>query len=539
MKNKVLVYKPKKTLILPHNEAVLSSIPRSKEFSYKGKILTQVYHGEKEVSKLAEMGIKAPAPIQSYYKWPLVDGKYVPYSHQKETADFFTLNSRGVCLNGMGTGKTCSTLYAADYFLNQKEIKKILILAPLSCLQKVWMDALFNSFHWRNGVVVHGSKVKRLKSLNEDVEFYIANHEFLRTIIDKKEIGSTYKYFLNSEYDILKDFDVIVVDEYSFFRNASTYNYHALEVLLEQVNPKYFWPLTGTPCPNAPTDAWALARLLNKKNVDKYFGSFKRRVMMEIGGGPYPKWIPRQGSHEIVNEVLQPAIRFKKDDCLDLPPITFQDRECSLTASQKKHYKSMKQEMTLLQDGQEISAVNAADRMIKLRQILCGSIKANEDEYMPLDCKPRINLVLELIEEAGHKAILIAPFKGILRMLKKEIGKHYTCEIVNGDVKKSKRDQIFTNFQTTKDPHILLCHPRVMAHGLTLTKANYVIFYAPIDSSDYYEQVTERINRPGQVNNMSIVHISAHPIEELIYRGLKERKNFQSMALELYNEEFN
>jgi len=535
--SKLVVYKPKKSLIIPHNQEVLDNIPRSKAFQFAGKNLTQVYHGEDEVAVLRELNIDAPAPIMTYYNWPLVKGRFPAYEHQKLTADFFTVTARGVCLNSMGMMKTESALYAADYLIKKGDIKKVLILCPLSCTQKVWGDAIFQSFPWLSPVIVYGSRLKRIKALEEDVQFYIANHEFVRMAVDKVERGSSFSFPMNEDFPMLKDIDAIIVDEYSVFRNGSTYNYKALETLLKEIDPKYFWALTGTPCPTAPTDAWALARLLNPKNVDKYFGSFKRRVMLQMGGGPFPKWIPRPGSHEVVSEVLQPAIRFKKEDCLDLPPLTFQNRECALSSEQKKHFKSMKNDMVMKHDEDEISAVNAADRIIKIRQILCGSIKANEDEYTAMDCKARINLVLELIEEAGHKVILIAPYKGILRMLKKEIGKHYSCDIVNGDVSKKKRDEIFTNFQEAKNPHVLLCHPKVMAHGLTLTAANYVIMYAPIDSNDLYEQLIERINRPGQVNAMSIVHIGAHPIEWLIYEGLKTRKSFQSMALSLYHEQ--
>lgn len=535
--SKILIHKPTKNIIIPYNQDVLNAIPKSKSLTYRGKLLTQIFHGEEEVAKLRELGIDAPAPIMYYYDWPLIKNRHLPFNHQKLTAEAFTLHPRIVCLNSMGMGKTESTLYSADYLLKTKKIKKILVLSPLSCIRKVWGDAIFNSFYWNSYTIVHGTKAKRIESLNNDVQFYIANHEFLRMAIKKREAANgTFIYEFNPEFSMLKDIDVIVVDEYSMYRNSSTYLFKALEALLKVVEPKYFWPLTGTPCPNAPTDAWALTKLLNPTNIEKYFGAFRKRVMLQVGNGPFAKWVPQQGSHEVVNQVLQPAIRFKKEDCLDLPPLTFQNRECELTAEQLKHFKSMKKEMVMEQDSKEITAVNAADRLIKLRQILCGAIK-NGDEYIPLDCKPRINLLLELIEEAGHKVIVVVPYKGILKILQKEVAKHYSCEIINGDTPIKERDRIFTAFQENRDPHVCLLHPRVASHGLTLTKANYLIFYGPIDSSDMFAQVIERINRPGQVNNMSIVSIGGHAIEWAIYEGLQERKSFQNLALELYHKE--
>jgi len=534
--SKVVVHKQKQSLIIPYNEEVLENIPRSREFVFKGKQLLQVYHGEFEVRILKELGIDAPAPIMIYYDWPLVKNRYEPFNHQKLTAEQFTINKSIVCLNDMGMGKTESTLYASDYFLKTDRIKKILILAPLSCINKVWGDAIFNSFHWNSFVTVNRRK-PALKALEHDVQFYIANHEFLRTCIKKVEIKEgTFKYVFDEEFSRLKDMDVLVIDEYSVFRNSNTYLFKGLECLLKTIDFKYFWPLTGTPCPTAPTDVWALTKLLNPSNIEKYFGQFRRRVMVQLGSGPYPKWVPKKDAYEVVYEVLQPAVRYKKSECLDLPPMTFQNRECELSSEQLQHFKSMRKEMIMLKDSKEITAQNAADRLIKLRQILCGAIK-NGEEYVPLDYKPRFKLLLELIEEAGHKVIVIVPYKGITRFLKKDLSKHYSCEIVNGDVSKANRDAIFTAFQEQVHPHVLLCHPRVMSYGLTLTKANCIIIFGPFDSPDFYSQVIERINRPGQVNNMSIVHMAAHPIEWQIYEGIKEKKSFQNLALDLYHKE--
>jgi len=416
----------------------------------------------------------------------------------------------------MGVGKTEASLFSADYLLQQKLIRKVLILAPLSCLERVWGDALFSSFPEYNFTVLHGTAKKRKELLELDVEFFVINHDGIKVIAEdlKKR----------------KDIDLIIVDEIGTFRNATSGLYDTLKSIIQP--HQRVWGLTGTPTPNAPTDAWALAKLINPEGVPKYFGAFKRATMLQVS--PF-KWIPQQDAHEKVFQALQPAVRFNKKDCISLPPVTFSDRSCELTPDQKKHFKSMRQELIMEEKGVEISAANAADKLGKLRQILCGAIKADENEYVPLDCSPRINLTIELIEQCVSKAIVIVPYKGILKMLKKELGKHFTCEIINGDVPASQRNQIFTNFQTAKDPKVLLCHPKVMSHGLTLTAADYLIIYAPIDSNDLYEQVCERIPRPGQVNNMNIIHIGGHAIEWAIYEGLKARKNFQGMALDLYN----
>jgi uncharacterized DUF497 family protein len=67
--------------------------------------------------------------------------------------------------------------------------------------------------------------------------------------------------------------------------------------------------------------------------------------------------------------------------------------------------------------------------------------------------------------------------------------------------------------------------PEGHGHGLNLTEADTLIFYAPIYSNDEFQQVTERFNRAGQVNKMTIVRMAAHPLEWEIYRLLANRQS--------------
>lgn len=183
----------------------------------------------------------------------------------------------------------------------------------------------------------------------------------------------------------------------------------------------------------------------------------------------------------------------------------------------------------------DISAVNAADKLGKLRQILCGAIKDPQtDTYFTIPHQPRLDVLMQSIESADAKAIVIVPFKGIIQQLEKEVSKTYSVGVLNGDVSITKRNQIITDFKTTDHPHVLLCHPKVMAHGLNLTEADTLIFYAPIYSNDEYQQVIERFNRAGQTRKMTVVRIGAHPLEWQIYRMLDQRMQTQDDLLSLY-----
>jgi SNF2 family DNA or RNA helicase len=476
-----------------------------------------VQHTLDNVRVLRNLGLDVPAPITSGYAWP---GKYRPFDHQRTMAEVLTLHPRVFNLSEMGTGKTASCLWAADWLMKKGFVQRALILSPLSTLERVWKSDIFDILMHRRCVVVHGSLERRMKALNTDVDFYILNHDGVS--ID--EVANHVRR--------RPDIDLIIVDEASMFRNHSTSKYKALG---KMVRPEVrLWLLTGTPCPNAPTDAWALARLVNPSKVPQFFGSFRRQVMFQESQF---KWAAKPEAYNIAYEAMQPAVRFKKKDCLDLPPVTTMDRECSMTKEQRDAFQTMRSEMIAEAKDRAITAVNAADKITKLRQILCGALRdPKTGDYVTLSHKPRTDLLLECIEQASAKVIVVVPFKGIIQSLSDEVSKHYSCAVLNGDVSPGVRNEIIRAFKMGKDPHVLLCHPKVMAHGLNLTEADTLVFYAPIYSNDEFQQVTERFNRAGQTRKMTIVRMASHPIEWKIYGIVDGKKTTQDNILNLYKE---
>ena len=502
--------------------AIRALVPKSRTLDHPDFNMA-VQHSLDTTKILRNLGIDAPTPMRTVYNWP---GKYVPFEHQRDMAEFLALNDRCFNLSEMGTAKTNAALWAADYLMLTKAIRRVLVLSPLSTLERVWQQDIFDTLMHRRAIVVHGTMEQRRKALSIDQDFYILNHDGIAI----KEVG-----------DLLVkrgDIDLVIVDEGSMFRNADTRKFKALRDLMKRLGCSLWW-LTGTPTPNAPTDAWAQARLVSPANVPQFFGSFKRQTMMQVSQF---KWAPRPGSKEDAFKALQPAIRFMKKDCLDLPPVITIPKQSQLTKEQRDAFEEMKDTMVAeiaLRDasGMDIAAVNAADKLGKLRQILCGAIKdPTSDSYINLPHAPRLDVLMESIEGADAKVIVVVPFKGIIQTLAKEVGQHYSVGVLNGDVSITKRNAIITEFKNSTDPHVLLCHPKVMAHGLNLTEADTLIFYAPIYSNDEYQQVIERFNRAGQTRKMTIVRIAAHPLEWQIYRMLDQRMQTQEDLLSLYRQ---
>ena len=230
---------------------VTTVIPSAKEFMYKGSNLVAVPHTLASTRALHALGIKAPSPIKHYYSWP---GQYKPFYAQLETAAFLTLNDRAFVLNDMGCGKTLSALWAFDYLRSLGLAKKMLIVSPLSTLERTWADEVFRHFSHLNVAVLHGTKSRRLKMLDEDVDIYLINHDGLETV-EKELIAKT-------------EIDTLLVDEVASFRNAATKRWKCLNRIAK--GRERLWGMTGTPTPNLPTDAWAQCKLISPERVPQY-----------------------------------------------------------------------------------------------------------------------------------------------------------------------------------------------------------------------------------------------------------------------------
>lgn len=514
----MLVVEQAKALALKLNNPnrVLDSIPTAKPYEVRGVPIVVTPHRLDEVRVLRNLGIKAPSPILHYYNWC---GKYKPYEHQRQTAAFLTLNHSGLVLNEIGTGKTQSALWAADYLIQTKQIKKVLIISPLSTLERVWADAIFTGFVHRKFVVLHGTSEKRRKLLNTEADFYIINHDGFPIICEEAQ----------------GKFDLVIVDEAAVLRNPSTQRFKIFRRWMANNLPTRLWLMTGTPTPNDPTDAWALAKLVGSPFCTKTYTAFREQVMMKIGQW---KFVPRPESVEIVKHILQPAVRYTRDECFDLPETIVQTRQVELTAEQKKHYSQMlKHFVTEMTTEGTITAVNEAVKIQKLVQIACGVAYGDDGQNIEVDCSPRINLVKEVIEEAGEKVILFVPLTGTLHMLEKELSKHWSVGVVNGEVSASKRNQIFHDFQHAKDPHVLIAHPATMAHGLTLTSASTIIWYGPINSNEQYVQANGRIERIGKRQVSNVIHIEATDLEHKMYERLKNKQKLQGLLLDLIQQQ--
>jgi SNF2 family DNA or RNA helicase len=498
-------------LKLRNPKQVTTIIPKSKEIDANQVV---VNWGVEEAQALKKINIKVPSPIEGRYAWT---GQFKPMEHQKTTSAFLTMNKRAFCFNEQGTGKTASAIWAADFLMKQGLVKRALVICPLSIMDSAWRGDMFSFAMHRTVAVAHGSAERRKKILAEGTDFVIINYDGVEVVYDEVAKGG---------------FDLIIIDEATHYKNVQTTRWKTLNKL---IGPNtWLWLMTGTPAAQGPLDAYGLAKLVNPTAVPKFYGSFRDQVMYRV---TQFKWAPKETATQTVFAALQPAIRFTKDECLDLPDLVYTKREVALTKQQLKYYDQLKSRMIMELQDSEVTAVNAAVMMNKLLQISAGAVYTDDGDSLEFDISNRYNVLKEVIDESSQKVLIFVPFKHTINILVDKLRKDgVTTEVIRGDVPASKRTDIFKRFQEQPDPRVLVIQPQSAAHGVTLTAANTIVWWAPTPSLETYAQANARIHRSGQKHKCTIVQLAGSPAEKRVYKLLDEKIDVHTKVIDLYKD---
>ena len=506
-------------LINPHNKArLMKMIPSAVPVTVDGRKVLAIPHRLDETRVLNNLGLRVPSPIVHQYEYPRAAFIDMPFRAQIETAGFLTLNPRAFVLNDLGTGKTLAALWAYDYLRRKGLVGKLLVICPLSTMDRAWGDELFAHLSHLKFAVLHGTRAKRLKLLaDKDIDVYIVNHHGIKIINDALEKR--------------EDITNVVVDEIAQIgRNQSTDIYKAINYTINGPIKRNAWGLTATPIPNDPTDAYAQVRLIAPHRCNKSFRAFRFDTMTQVSQF---QWRAKKDAIDKVDAFMQPAIRFHRSQCVDLPPTIYQTYEAPLSAAAEKMYKQMKADMSVQVENGEILAVNEAVKAMKLVQIACGVIYDADHNEVTVDAKGRMQLCVDIVGQSDSKSIVFVPFRSSIKQVTAYIEKAgYSVGVIHGGVSKGARDTIFSNFQRAAHPQVIVAQPGAMSHGLTLTKASTICWYAPITSAEIYEQANGRICRPGQKYTTVIAKIEGTEVERRIYYRLDNKLAMQNILLE-------
>jgi SNF2 family DNA or RNA helicase len=497
-------------------DQITALIPKSKVLDDSDEPQILVNWGFEEVQLLRNLGVKnVPSPIVGRYKWP---GIFAPFVHQKTTAEFLTLHPRCFVFNEAGTGKTSAAAWAADYLMQQGRVTRVLVVCPVSIMETAWRSDLFKTVMHRTVAIAMGSKEQRRKVIAGNFEFVIINFDGVKVVADELRNGG---------------FDLIIVDEANAIKSVTTERWKAIASLVK-ANTR-LWLMTGTPASQSPLDAYGLAKLVNPDGVPRFFGAFRDKVMIKV---TQYKWMPRPAARDIVHAALQPAIRFTKDECLDLPDMLYTTRDVPLTTQQQKYYDAIRKEMITVAAGAEITASNAAGMLNKLLQISQGAAYTDDRDVVSFDMSNRFNELVSVIESTDNKVLVFVPFRHSLEVLHEDLLKAgYTVEAIHGDVSPTRRAEIIKQFQSEDDPRVLLLVPQATAHGITLTRADQVVWWGPVPSTEIYMQANARAHRAGQTNKVTVTHLQGSPVERRVFHMLQNKIDMHLSLVDLYKQE--
>ena len=443
--------------------------------------------------------------------------KYIPHKYQAYAIDFIEQNNIAAVLLEMGLGKTVITLTAIDnllfdYFL----VHKVLIIAPLRVARDTWPAEIIKWDHIQeiSYSVVVGTLDERLAALNKRADLYIINRENVQWLIN----------------EIKFDYDMVVIDELSSFKNHQAKRFKSLM----KVRPKVdrIVGLTGTPASNGLMDLWAQFKLLDMgKRLGKFITAFRNEYFVpdKRNGQIIYSYSLREGSEERIYKAIGDiTISMKAEDYLTMPDLINTTVLVHLNPQETKIYKDMKKKLLIELKDVEITAANAASLSGKLSQMASGAIYDNDKNIITLHDR-KLDALEDIIEAANGSPILVAYwFKHDLDRIIDRLSRlklNYSTLFKTEHIEKWNKGEY----------QIGLIHPASAGHGLNLQFGGYNIVWFSIPwSLELYQQTNARLYRQGQKSNIVVIQhiVTKGTIDEKILTALSSKDKVQSALID-------
>ena len=438
-----------------------------------------------------------------------------PYAHQKTTTDFIVDTKCCLITSDPGTGKTRAVLDAHAILGG-----RTLVLAPLSILEAAWGEDI-SKFQPQIKYGVAYAK-NRAKVFEDDTnEMVITNFEAVN--------------FLQKNPQYCKQFDTIVIDEFTAFKNREAKRSKNLNKIISYFTNRI--AMSGTPNSNTILDIWHPVFLVDGgERLGSRFYAFRHQACTPKFNGFANEWIDKPGIEEAVaNKLSDISIRFALSDCMDLPDNIVRTVNTKLTPNVQKQYKTLADESVLYTKSGTVNAVHAAARVKKLLQLVTGAVY-DEDGVVQFVHQERYDIVMTLVGQRAHSLVAFNwkhERDALIELAQKE---GYTFEVIDGSVPAERRKDIVSRYQAGQIK-VLFCHPQSAGHGLTLTKASTVIWCSPTYNAEHYQQFNQRIYRAGQTQKTETILIQARNTwEPEVYKKLNTKLGRMENLLHILKE---
>ena len=438
-----------------------------------------------------------------------------PYAHQKITTDFIVDTNTCLITSDPGTGKTRAVL-DAHVILGGKT----LVLAPLSILEAAWGEDIYKFQPEIKYGVAYAKNRKQVFEDNEN-EMVITNFEAVN--------------FLSKNTHYCEQFDTIVIDEFTAFKNREAKRSKNLKKIISYFTNRI--AMSGTPNSNTILDIWHPALLIDDgKRLGTRFYAFRHQVCTPKFNGFANEWIDKPGIEEAVADKLSDiSIRFALSDCIDLPDNIVRTVNTKLTPNIQKQYKTLADESVLYTKSGTVNAVNAAARVKKLLQLVTGAVY-DEDGVVQFVHQERYDIVMTLVNQRAHSLVAFNwkhERDALVELANKE---GITYDVIDGTVPAERRKDIVARYQAGQIK-VLFCHPQSASHGLTLTRASTVIWCSPTYNAEHYQQFNQRIYRAGQTQKTETILIQARGTwEPEVYKKLNTKLGRMENLLHILKE---
>ena len=444
---------------------------------------------------------------------------YKPHNYQDYAIDYIETHPVAAVFLDMGLGKTSTTLTAINNLLfDSFEVHKVLVIAPLRVARDTWTAEVEKWDHLRSlrCSVAVGTEPQRRAAFDRQADIYIINRENLGWLIEESKIPF--------------DFDMVVIDELSSFKNHNTKRFKSLLKVRPRVSR--IVGLTGTPASNGLMDLWAefrildmgerLGRFITKYRTD-YFMPDKRNGQIIYSYKPLP-----YAEDAIYKKISDITISMKSTDHLQMPELISSEYEVQLSDEERKHYDELKQDLVLTLGDGEITASNAASLSGKLSQMANGAIYDDDGNTIHIHDR-KLDALEDIIEAANGKPILVAYwFKHDLARIEERLRNlHIPFSRLD--------DSVSIRRWNSGEIPVALIHPASAGHGLNLQSGgSTIVWFGLTWSLELYQQTVARLWRQGQTSSIVVVQhiVTKGTIDNRIIRALSQKEHTQTALID-------
>ena len=450
--------------------------------------------------------------------------RYSPHEYQRFVIDYIKKNPIAAVFLDMGLGKTSITLTALnDLLFDSFDVHRILVVAPLRVARNTWSSEIKKWEHLQDlqYSIVVGTEKERMSALEKRADIYIINRENVQWLVEKS--GKKF------------DYDMVVVDELSSFKNHEAKRFRAFMKVRPKV--KRIVGLTGTPSSNGLMDLFAEFKLLDMgERLGRFIGAYRANFFRpdKMNGPIVYSYKPIPGAESMIyNRISDITISMKATDYLKMPELVSSRYEVQMDDVEKQKYEEFKKDLVLeIEDG-EITAANAASLSGKLSQMANGAVYSDDLAVMQIHDR-KLDALEDIIEAANGKPVLVAYwFKHDLTRITERLRK---LKVI---YQKLDSDESIRKWNE-KELQVGLIHPASAGHGLNLQSGgSTMVWFGLTWSLELYQQTVARLWRQGQTENTVVIQhiVTADTIDERILKALEQKDNTQSALIDAVKAE--